>query len=138
MARPTIFTKIVLQKLERAFAMDCTDEEACIYANIAPSSLYNHQKDNPEFLERKQLLRQKPILKARQTIIKALENPNYALKYLERKRRQEFGSEDIKVKIEPLPALSKEQQETLNRLLLKVYGPEPEAPKPEVALTKEN
>jgi hypothetical protein len=91
MARPTIFTKDVLQKLEDAFSMGCTDEEACILANIAPSSLYNYQKSKPEFLERKQLLHHRPILKARHTIINSLGNPVYAFKYLERKRPQEFG-----------------------------------------------
>ncbi len=49
MARPTSFTKETLQKLEEAFAMDCTDEEACFYANIAPASLYNYQKQNKGF-----------------------------------------------------------------------------------------
>jgi Na+-translocating ferredoxin:NAD+ oxidoreductase RnfC subunit len=91
MARPTSFTKETLQKLEEAFAMDCTDEEACFYANIAPASLYNYQKQNKGFLERKQALKQNPVLKARMEVIKGMKgNPALALKYLERKRSQEF------------------------------------------------
>lgn len=118
MARPTVITKLVLQKLEEAFSFDCTDEEACILANIAPSTLYNYQGSNPEFLERKQLLRHKPILKARQTIIGALDDPNFAFKYLERKRRQEFGSGMSGELIErpKEPPLTPEQIEKLNRI----------------------
>jgi hypothetical protein len=90
--RPTIFTEVILQKLEGAFLLDCTDEEACFVANISPSSLYNYQKENEEFLERKKALKQNPIIKARQEVIKGMDgNPELALKYLERKRRDEFN-----------------------------------------------
>ena len=107
MSRPTVFTKQTLQKLEYAFALDCTDEEACIYADIAPSSLYNFEKENGEFLERKQLLHHTPILKARIEIVEGLKgNPNLALKYLERKKRNEFGDNlDITTMGEKLPII---------------------------------
>jgi hypothetical protein len=96
MARPTVFTKQTLQKLEEAFALDCTDLEACFYANIAPSSLYNYQALNPSFMERKEALKQNPVLKARTELVKGLEgNPELALKYLERKRRDEFSPKSI-------------------------------------------
>jgi hypothetical protein len=91
MARPTIFTSEILQKLEEAFSMDCTDAEACLLANISPASLYNYQNKNKGFLDRKQALKQTPILKARTEVIKGMKgNPNLALKYLERKLPQEF------------------------------------------------
>ncbi len=100
MARPTIFKQNTLHKLEEAFALGCTDKEACIYANIAPSSLYNYQKSNEEFLERKQLLRQTPILKARIELLKGLAgNPMLALKFLEHKKRDEFGRSDVSIDI---------------------------------------
>lgn len=104
MPRPTIFTKEVLQKLEYAFAMDCTDEESCLYAGISPSSLYNYQAQKPEFLERKKLLRQTPVLKARTALVEALEkDPELSLKYLERKRKDEFSPKQItEVKSEPI------------------------------------
>lgn len=118
MARPTIFTKNVLQKLERAFAMDCTDEEASLYADISPSSLYNYQKINPEFLERKRVLRQTPVLKARQSIIKSLDNPSFAFKYLERKRKQEFGNQISIVSDGPkIFELSKERKAIIDNII---------------------
>ncbi len=55
--RPTVFDEITLQKLEIAFSNDATDEQACFIANISPSSLYNYQKEHPEFLERKRALK---------------------------------------------------------------------------------
>lgn len=92
MARPTVMTKSVINKLEEAFALGCTDLEASLYANIAPATLYNHQDKNPEFLERKDQLKMSPILKARKTVVGSLDNPDIAMKYLERKKKDEFST----------------------------------------------
>ncbi len=90
--RPTIMTDLTLQKLKEAFAFGCTDEEACYYAEIGKSTLYNYQNDNPDFLEQKEALKQRPILLARQEVIKGLTgNPELALKFLERKKKDEFS-----------------------------------------------
>jgi len=35
------------------FLISGTDEEACLYAGIGMSTLYNYQKENPVFQERK-------------------------------------------------------------------------------------
>lgn len=55
--RPSVFDETTLQKLEEAFSNDATDVQACFLANISPASLYNYQKENPEFLERKKALK---------------------------------------------------------------------------------
>ena len=89
--RPNIITQEIIHKLEEVFAIDGTDEEACFYANIAEATLYNYQNEHPEFLERKKHLKQRPILKARQTITKSLDDPLNAKWYLERKRKKEFA-----------------------------------------------
>lgn len=88
--RPTVFTPETVNKLEQAFAIDCTVEEACSYAEITRQSFYEHIKRNPEFSDRIDDLRQRPILKARQTIVKSLYNPQQAQWYLERKVKKEF------------------------------------------------
>lgn len=86
MARPTVMTKDVLRKLDEAFALGCSDTEACIYADIAPSTLYLYQQDNESFSERKAQLKETPVLAARKTVVKSLETDvNSAWKYLERK-----------------------------------------------------
>ena len=91
MGRPPIVDESVLQKLEQAFALDCTDEEACAYADIAESTLYNYQVAHPDFLERKRRLKQRPVLKARATVVRALDNAPHAQWYLQRKRKTEFS-----------------------------------------------
>jgi hypothetical protein len=92
MARPTKLIPITVKKLEEAFALGCTDEEACIYADICKQTLYNFQEKNQEFLDRKELLKKRPILEARKAVINSFkQNPNLAFKYLEKKKRDEFG-----------------------------------------------
>lgn len=90
--RPTIMTQEAIQKLEQAFALGCTDLEACLFADISKSTLYNYQNENPEFVERKEVLKENPILQARESVIKHMaEDGNLAMKFLERKRKDEFS-----------------------------------------------
>jgi hypothetical protein len=82
----------IISKLRTAFAFDCTIEEACLYAGIDVVTFWRHTKKNPKLRKEFDALRNTPILKARQAVIKSFEqDPNLALKYLERKRRQEFA-----------------------------------------------
>lgn len=92
--RPTKMTSDTLAKLEQAFSLGCSDLEACIFADIHPTVLYRFQERNPEFRERKEMLKQKLVLKARNVIAQALENKdeNTAKWYLERKARDEFST----------------------------------------------
>lgn len=93
MWRPTVMDKDTIYKLEEAFSMGCSDWEACLHAWIWKSTLYKYQTENPEFIERKELLKEHTIKLARQTVVKALENnPDIALKYLERKKKDEFST----------------------------------------------
>ena len=91
--RPTVVTESVLQKLEEAFSIGCSDREACVYANISERTLYYYQDSNPDFLQRKQLLKEKVVLLARQTVAKAIQNGDEksAQWLLERKKRKEFA-----------------------------------------------
>lgn len=90
--RPTKMTPETLSKLEQAFLMGCTDLEACLYAYISKSTLYDYQNANPQFLERKESLKQNPVLKARKSVVDSLDdNPELAMKFLERKKKDEFS-----------------------------------------------
>jgi len=53
--------------------------------------LYDYAEKYPEFTDRKEALKQRPILKARQTVVKSLEDTNTAQWYLERKKKVEFS-----------------------------------------------
>lgn len=90
--RNKAITEEVLEKLRQAFMYGASDEEACAYAEISAATLYNHQKANPEFLEWKNHLKQNPFMLARKTIVDHLnKDPEFALKYMERKRKAEFS-----------------------------------------------
>ena len=90
--RPTKMTEIVIGKLEEAFAYGASDREACFYADINPDTLYAYQKEHPEFSERKEALKERPILAARQKVVQEIQNDvKNAQWYLERKRKDEFS-----------------------------------------------
>lgn len=92
--RPAVITQEVLEKLEKSYSIGCSDIEACLYADISLSTLYNYQNKHPEFKERKAMLKEKLILKARTVIADALnkKDENTAKWYLERKKRDEFST----------------------------------------------
>ncbi len=90
--RPTKMTVEILQKLESAFSIGATDRIACIHAGIVPATLYNYCKENPSFLERKELLKESPKFEALTTLNREIKKDGtLALKYLERKMKDEFG-----------------------------------------------
>ena len=97
--RPKVTTPKIIEKLTHAFAIGATDEEACSYADISPATLYNYQIEHPEFLEEKDRLKLKPILKAKNNIILALEDKEKGLDtakwYLERKKKDEFSLKQL-------------------------------------------
>ena len=109
MARPTVMTPGVIEKLEYAFSLGCSDNEACLHANIAPATLYKYQDENPKFTERKHLLKDSPIFLARQSVLKGIKSdPDLALKFLERRKKDEFSTKtenDIRVKELPKPIM---------------------------------
>jgi hypothetical protein len=112
-----------LKKLEEAFAIGASDAEACFYADISHETLYTYQDKHPEFLERKNALKERPVLLARQTVVKSLEsNPELAMKYLERKRRKEFAQRQELTGADGkdlTPQFTPEQAEQLLRLRAK-------------------
>ena len=82
----------VVAKLKEVWGLGGSDAEACFWADISKFSLKRYLDANPDIVELRNKLKEKPILKARQTIINNLHNPDIAFKYLERKKRDEFGA----------------------------------------------
>ena len=117
--RPTSLTPDIIIKLEQAFDIWASDKEACSYADISMSAFYNYQDHNIEFKERKWRLKEKPILQARQEVVKWLkDNHEFSLKYLERKLPDEFSMKhryegEINVK----GLLTEEEQQRINKLM---------------------
>ncbi len=81
----------ILQKLEVAFSIDCNIVEACLYAGISQRTYYYWMERNPDLLQRFESLRNRPMLKARQTIMDSLGDPKYASQYAAAKRPDEYS-----------------------------------------------
>ena len=85
-------TPETIAKLEQAFALDASIDEACYYADISRDCYYNWTKEFPELYDKFIRLRNKPVLLARQTVVKKLsESYSNAMDFLKRKKKLEFG-----------------------------------------------
>lgn len=95
-----------LQKMEEAFSWGCSDAEACLYAEIAPATLYNYCKKHPEFLERKEQLKRNPLLLARHSRNKGMKSDaklsHDFLKYTDGQQLSgTIDGKEINVKVSP-------------------------------------
>jgi len=97
--RPTKITDDVIQKLEFAFVAGCTDLEACCYADISKSTLYDYCQKNDAFSERKETLKNQPIMQARFIVQEALIDGdlNTANRVIDRKEGQKIVQTNIEL-----------------------------------------
>lgn len=97
--RDTIMTTDVVEKLEKCFSLAYTDEEACLSVGIDRKTLYNYCKKYPDFSTKKELLKKKPNLKAKNIILQSLNegDTNSAKWWLERKCKEEFSTRQEQV-----------------------------------------
>jgi transposase-like protein len=99
--RPLKLTTEVIAKMEEAAAIDATVAEICYYCDIGETTYYRWMIEYPDIKERLDQLREKPILKARQEVVKGLDNDkNFSFQYLKSKRGDEFLEGKTKVEIE--------------------------------------
>lgn len=103
--RPKKIDENVLRKLEQGFVYGYSDAEACLYADISTTTLYTYCKDNPEFTERKEQLKNRPKMRAKLNVANSLDRGDVDVSrwYLERKAKDEFGNNQ---KIEHAGAVS--------------------------------
>jgi len=110
MGRPTVMTPETIDKLEQSFLMGASDKEAIFQANISSAAFYAYCKDNPDFQERKEHLKESVKFRARLNVVKAIDSgdKNLSQWYLERKAKDEFaqrsehtGAEGKDLTIEP-------------------------------------
>jgi hypothetical protein len=92
--RPTVMTQQTLEKLRECFFYGHTDEEACLLANISTDVLYKYQREHPDFINEKNMLKQNPNALARKIIYDSLESgdKDTAKWYAERKMKDEFST----------------------------------------------
>jgi len=92
----TKLTPEVRSKIEEVAALDGSVREMAYYADVSHQTIYNWLDPKSDFFDKKladrvEKLRERPVLKARQTIAKSLDDPQHAKWYLERKKRKEWG-----------------------------------------------
>ena len=97
--RPTVMTPEAIRKLEDAFTWGCTDLEACCYANVSKTALYEYCQKNEEFAERKETLKNQPVMKARRIINSSLDDGDIitANKVIDRKEGQKVVQTNIEL-----------------------------------------
>ena len=84
----------IMTKLEIAYSMGCNDKQACLFANISPQTLYRYTESHPDFQERKEHLKEVPLLNAKKNVTESLKTDvKVAQWYLER-RTKEFKPPD--------------------------------------------
>lgn len=122
--RPTKMTEETVKKLLDAFAMGFTDEEACLYADISKQTLYNYWEKKPWFLDQKEILKNKPKIKAKMNILKAINewNKEDSKWYLERVSKDEFSLkvvwENKNINENYPPKLSPESEKLIDNIAL--------------------
>lgn len=100
--------------------MGYTDEEACIYVDIAPSTLYSYCSDNPDFSERKERLKKSLSLHAKKNLSTAIKGGDLrqSIWWLERKNKAEFSCDPkISPVVTPEPVISEKGREALRHAL---------------------
>lgn len=92
--RPPKLTQETINKLEEAFLVGANDMQACFYAGISDTALYNYQKKHPEYVYRKQALKQSLQLRAKHALAASIDSGdvNDAKWLLERKEKDEYST----------------------------------------------
>ncbi len=90
--RPPAINEDVLRKLTEGFALGLTDAEACLYADVGTTAFYSYCAENPEFSEKKEILKGKPLMHARANVAKAVaEGDQPTSKWMLERRSPDFN-----------------------------------------------
>lgn len=86
-------TPETLSKLDEAFANGASDLEACFYAGIGKTTLYNYQEECPDYVERKEGLKNMVKYRARKNIVQKIEAGDLDTSkwYAERRMKEDFS-----------------------------------------------
>jgi len=90
--RPTVITPETIKKLESVFQLGVTDEVACDYAEIAPSTFYDHLNKDEDFRRKMRAAKNYARIAAGAVVVEAIKNKdvNTARWWLEKKYPNEF------------------------------------------------
>lgn len=116
MSAPSKLTPEIIVKLEEVAELDGSVAEMASYCDVSRETIYQWLKKDKKLSDRIERLRERPILKARRTINKKMED-SYAnaMDYAKRKRKKEFGDSSTVEITTPKPlldVLSENEQNT--------------------------
>lgn len=92
--RPSVINEEALRKLEVFIASGMGITASCNFAGISTSTFYEHKATDKEFAYRMNMAEEWAVFRARQIIVKAINDGNIEVCkwYLSKKARFEFGS----------------------------------------------
>ncbi len=96
--RPTVITQVTIQKLEDAFRAGFTVSEACSVSGISRAAYYDHKASDNGFSDKMDRARAWVTLQAKYVVVQAItadHNVSHAKWWLERKSRNEFGTNPV-------------------------------------------
>lgn len=101
--RPSKITAEIVAKLEQAYKIGANDTEACLHAGIDRTTLFRYEQSNPDFSNKKAEWKRNPILKAKHTIYKNLDDPSVAKWLLERKDDEYKNKQELSGNVNVIP-----------------------------------
>lgn len=111
--RPTRMTDTTVAKLEMAFSVGANVSEACLVAGVSRDCYYAFLRRKPEYNDRFEELRQRPVLAAKKRVMDAIveeKDTKTARWLLERRCQDEFGVQrNFEVTVEEKPQLTEEE-----------------------------
>lgn len=90
-----------VEELILSFKLGCTLEESYYMAGISEDQYKSFMETHPDFSMVRPVLMKSPTLAARKTLVSHLNDPQYALAYLERKEKKEFSKSAIEINGDP-------------------------------------
>lgn len=95
--RPKAITPKIVSKLEEAFKIDATVEQACFYAGIGKATYYRALDNRKGFRDEMERAQSYPYMIAKATVMKAMKQGNgaLALRWLERRESELYGSPSV-------------------------------------------
>jgi len=97
--RPTVMTERVIDKLKLCFSVGMTDEQACYFCKISTDVLYKYQRETPEFIKEKGILKESITMQSRVNIWRSIKSWSVwdSWKWLEKKDPSFIPKSEVKV-----------------------------------------
>lgn len=120
-----------LTNIQPYLEVGCSLYESCLHGLVPYTTVVDYQKNDEEIRKKIERMQNMHILRARESVVNGMvENPDLALKYLERKKKDEFSlrnenvntlknedGEALKIEIDTKTAPIEKIDEVLDNLL---------------------